>query len=113
LLIDHTLVSLLIAQIGVGGAGGFALGIVLRRITSLIIGVISFLFVMILVILGGLTRLGLQIISPESTEKFVVGVMETTLRGLLSASATVLPFGGSFSLGLCLGLLIGKPQSWL
>lgn len=113
MLIDQTIVSFLIAQVGVGGAGGFALGIVLRRITSLIVGVISFLFVMILVLLGGLTKLGLHIVSPESTGRFVVGVIESALRGLLSASATALPFGGSFSLGLCLGLLIGKPQSWL
>jgi uncharacterized membrane protein (Fun14 family) len=100
------------AQVGVGGIGGFTLGIVLRRIASMIIGAISFILVMILVLLGGLTKLGIQIISPETTEKFVTGLVETVLRGLLSASATTLPFGGSFSLGLCLGLLIGKPQSW-
>jgi hypothetical protein len=100
------------AQAGVGGVGGFALGIVVRRIASLLIGAISFFFVTILAILGGLTKLGLPTASPQSTERFLAGIMETAFRGLLSASATALPFNGSFSLGLCLGLAMGKPQSW-
>ncbi len=111
-MMDQNLLSLLLAQVGVGGVGGFALGIVLRRITSLIVGVLSFVLVAILVLLGGLQRLGLHLISPENTQKFLVGVVEAGLRGLMSVSATTLPFGGSFSLGLCTGLLIGKPQSW-
>jgi uncharacterized membrane protein (Fun14 family) len=110
---DQTLISLLLAQFGVGGAGGFALGLVLRRITSLVVGAISFLFVAALVLLGGLTKIGIRVVSPETTEKFIAGVMQTAMHSLVSASATALPFGGSFSLGFCAGLLVGRPQSWI
>ena len=111
MLPDNPLLSLVIAQIGVGGVGGFALGVFLRRITSMIVGGISFLLAMILVLLGGLTKLGVRMVNPEST-KFVVSIVNAGIQGLLSASATALPFGSSFSLGLCLGLL-GKPQAWI
>ncbi len=113
LLPDNSLLSLIIAQIGVGGLGGFALGVVLRRITSMMVGAISFLFAMILLLLGGLTKLGVRIVNPESTEKLVVGVVNAGIHGLLSTSATALPFGSGFSFGLCVGLLMGKPQTWI
>ena len=112
-LMDQSLISLLLAQIGVGGVGGFALGLVLRRITSLVVGAISFLSVVVLVLLGGLTKIGIRVVSPETTERFIAGVMQTAMHSLVSASAAALPFGGSFSLGLCAGLLTGRPQSWM
>ena len=113
MLIDQSILSPLLAQVGVGGVGGFALGVFLRRITSIVIAVMSFLFVTVLVLLGGLRKLGLQLITPESTERFFMGAINATFDALLSACAKALPLGGSFSLGLCLGLLMGKPQSWL
>ncbi len=111
-ILDYSLFSILMAEAGVGGVGGFTLGLVVKRIASLLIGAISFVLVAILAILGGLTKLGLPVATPQGAEGLFVGMLETAFRGLLSASATALPFNSSFSLGLCLGLFLGKPQSW-
>ena len=111
--IDQSLLGLLLAQVGIGGIGGFVFGVVMRRIASLIIGIMSFLFVLVLVFIGSLTKLGIRLESPQSTEKLLVGVLNNATHALLSANSIVLPFGGSFSLGLLVGLLVGKPQSWI
>ena len=87
-------------QLGIGGIGGFFVGYVIRKVTriAIIIGVFVFS-------LAYLAYANVINIDYDALTK-LVGVAEPAL-GLFTPLASVLPFLGSFFVGLLIGLKRG------
>jgi len=99
------ILSPVVYQLGIGGVGGFIVGFVVKKISKLITILIG-LFLIALIYLGvkGIISIEYNALwkALEDTFSFA-GKAASWLTGLIS----ILPFAGSFIVGLLLGFKLG------
>ena len=89
-------------QMGIGGIGGFLVGYTIKKITRLIAIILGF-FIIVLIYLG---YTGIISVNYDKLSEAVSGLVEQA-PNILQPIISNLPFAGSFSVGLTLGLKKG------
>jgi len=94
--------SMIIGQLGFGGAGGFLAGYVAKKIVKILafFGGIAFLGLLYL------HQKGIVMINYEKLTEMILSAF-TAMQSNLLTFATNISFGGSFALGFVLGLKAG------
>ena len=89
-------------QMGIGGVGGFLVGYTIKKITRLIAIILGF-FIIVLIYLGYSDIIS---VNYDKLSEAVSGLVEQA-PNILQPIISNLPFAGSFSVGLTLGLKKG------
>jgi uncharacterized membrane protein (Fun14 family) len=100
-----SLLTPLVAQLGVGGLGGLCVGYAIKKVAK-IVAVIIGLFFLGLQYLAYQGIINVDYVGLENWAKNVVSGMGA-LEGVFAAMIANLPFAASFVVGLAMGLKMG------
>jgi uncharacterized membrane protein (Fun14 family) len=100
-----SLLTPLLAQLGVGGLGGLCVGYAVKKVAK-IVAVIIGLFFLGLQYLAYQGIINIDYVGLENWAKGVVAGAGA-LEGVLTAMIANLPFAASFAVGLAMGLKMG------
>jgi uncharacterized membrane protein (Fun14 family) len=102
--------TLLATQIGFGGTLGFLLGYGLKKVAAILLKIaalVAGLFMLGLTWLASMGVITVNLGAFTSTMENSMGGVISALAGSLALAAQVVPMGGSFGLGLYLGVKKG------
>lgn len=98
-------VSPLVFQLGVGGAGGFIVGFALKKLSKLVLFLIG-LFVLALIYLSARGIIKVNYNALWTALASLLGLAGSAFSWLIGV-ISILPFAGSFIAGFLIGLKLG------